>query len=413
MRQPKEICLDEARRFGQLTQLLYVVLPKKNVHFCSHFKIKATSAQRIPVGSGINYKAKDMALEEYRKQIDDLDNRILDLLAQRMEVVKQVGDLKRKTKATIYRPEREKAIIDRLDKMNKGLLNRAAIEAIFLEIFAVARNLELPERVAYLGPEGSFTHQAAESRYGAMSTYTSLNSIEAVFETVKSDRARFGVVPIENNQEGVVQETIDLLGRYDLNIIAELPLAIHFAFATEEENLKSIKKIYSKDIAFRQCSAFIEDHFDKGVELVPVNSTSTAVKIAKEEKGAAAICAHIAAKEYDLPILFENIEDSGENSTRFIILCKGHFNEPSNNDKTSILARLEDKPGALVTFLQEFHKAKINLCKVESRPAKEGSNFKYIFYIDFDGHFNDRRVQKVVKNYWHNIKWLGSYVKLV
>ena len=354
-----------------------------------------------------------MSLEELRKQIDEVDTRILELLSQRMEVVNQVGELKRKSKATIYRPEREKAIIDRLEKINTGRLNRAAIEAIFLEIFAVARNLELPERVAYLGPEGSFTHQAAESRYGAMSTYTPLNSIRAVFETVKTDRARFGVVPIENNQEGVVQETIDLLGQYDLNIVSELPMPIHFAFATEEEDLKKIKKIYSKDIAFRQCQSFINDHFGKSIELIPVNSTSTAVKHAKEEKGSAAICAHIAAREYDLPILFENIEDSGENFTRFIILGKGFFNEPSGEDKTSIIARLPDKPGALALFLQEFHRAKINLSKVESRPAKEGSKFKYIFFIDFDGHYNDRKVQKVIKNYWHNIKWLGSYVKLV
>ncbi len=354
-----------------------------------------------------------MSLEELRKQIDQIDNEMLELLNQRMEVVKKVGELKRRTNAVIYRPEREKAIIDRLNKINKGQLNKAAIEAIFLEIFAVARNLELPERVAYLGPEGSFTHQAAESRYGAMSSYTALNSIRAVFESVNTGRARFGVVPIENNQEGVVQETIDLLGMYDLNIVAELPLSIHFSFATEAESLKDVKKIYSKDIAFRQCSRFIEDHFDKHVELVPVNSTSTAAKIAKEEKGAGAICAHIAAKEYALPILFDNIEDSVKNFTRFIIISHGHINEASTSDKTSILARLEDKPGALATFLQEFQKSKINLCKVESRPAKEGSHFKYIFYIDFEGHINDRRVQKVLKNYKPNIKWLGSYVKLV
>lgn len=354
-----------------------------------------------------------MELTELRKQIDALDGQILNLLNERMEVVNKVGELKRQTKAPIYRPEREKAIIDRLFKMNQGRLNKAAIEAIFLEIFAVARNIELPERIAYLGPEGSFTHQAAESRYGAMSFYTPLNSIKAVFETVKTDRARFGVIPIENNQEGLVQETIDLLGQYDLNIVAELPMAIHFAFATEEEEIRNVTKIYSKDIAFKQCKSFIEDHFGGEIPLVPVNSTSTAVKMAKEEKGAAAICAHIAAREYRLPILFENIEDSGENFTRFVILGKGFYNEPSGDDKTSIIARLPDQPGALATFLQEFHKAKINLCKVESRPAKEGSSFKYIFFIDFEGHFNDRKVQKVIKNYWHNIRWLGSYPKMV
>uniref|UniRef100_UPI00404ABE5C prephenate dehydratase n=1 Tax=Fulvivirga sp. TaxID=1931237 RepID=UPI00404ABE5C len=354
-----------------------------------------------------------MELNDLRKKIDAIDAKILELLNERMEVVNQVGELKRQTKAAIYRPEREKAIIDRLFKLNKGRLNKAAIEAIFLEIFAVARNIELPERIAYLGPEGSFTHQAAESRYGAMSFYTPLNSIKAVFESVKTDRARFGVIPIENNQEGVVQETIDLLGQYDLNIVAELPMAIHFAFATEEEDIKKITKIYSKDIAFKQCRSFIDDHFDKNISLVPVNSTSTAVKMAKEEKGAAAICAHIAAREYNLPILFENIEDSGENFTRFIILGKGFYNEPSGADKTSIIARLADEPGALATFLQEFHNSSINLCKVESRPAKEGSKFKYIFFIDFEGHYNDTKVQEVIKNYWQNLKWLGSYVRMV
>jgi len=354
-----------------------------------------------------------MKLDDFRKKIDSIDDQLIKLLNHRMDVVKKVGDFKRNTNTSIYKPEREKAILKRLFTNSEGLLTKSAIEAIFLEIFAVSRNLELPERIVYLGPEGSFTHQAAESRYGAMSEYLPVNSISSVFETVSSGRAKYGVVPIENNQEGIVEETLDLLGHSEVKIVAELSIPIHFAFATKQEEIKRIKKIYSKDIAFRQCRKFIHDLYGKEVELVPVNSTSTACKHALEEIESAAICSHIAAREVGLPILFENIEDSADNHTRFLIIALETQNAPSKDDKTSILARLSDsdKPGALALFLQEFHKAKINLSKIESRPAKNGTDFKYFFYIDFEAHIDDRKVKKILRNYGDSIKWLGSYAR--
>lgn len=351
-------------------------------------------------------------LEELRQQIDDLDNKIVDLLNKRMEVVQKVGSFKRDNKSAIYRPEREKAIVDRLVSQSEGVLNRAAIEAIFLEIFAVSRNYELPERVAYLGPEGSFTHQAAESRYGAMSDYIALDSISSVFEAVKTSRARFGVVPIENNQEGTVQETIDFLAVHELTIAAEIVLPIHFAFASKEENLDNIKVIYSRDIAFRQCKNFLNDYFKHEVKLVPVSSTSRACNIALEEESSAAICAPIAARQYDLPILYNNIQDSADNHTRFLIIGQNFKNEISGNDKTSLIAKLPDEPGALVRFLQQFQNAGVNLCKVESRPAKKGSTFKYNFFIELEGHFHDPMVQNTIKPYLNHIVWLGSYVQI-
>ncbi|MBV6646005.1 MAG: prephenate dehydratase [Cyclobacteriaceae bacterium] len=351
-------------------------------------------------------------LDELRKGIDEIDDQLIDLLNQRMKLVKKVGDFKRTNQASIYRPEREKAIIDRLASQSKGPLTRSAIEALFLEIFAVSRNYELPERIAYLGPQGSFTHQAAESRYGSMSEYLSLASISSVFEAVQTTRARFGVIPVENNQEGTVQETIDLLGEHQLSIAAEIVLPIHFAFASKAENLTNIKKIYSKDIAFRQCKKFLKEFFGDEVTYVPVNSTSSACRMAIEEEGAAAICSHIAARQYQLPILYDNIEDSGDNHTRFLIISKDFVNQRSGNDKSSILARLPDQPGALASFLQEFHQAGINLCKVESRPAKIGSQFKYFFFIDFDGHFEDEKVSQALNPYLDNLTWLGSYVKM-
>jgi chorismate mutase / prephenate dehydratase len=355
-------------------------------------------------------------LDEHRKQIDKLDNQILDLLNERMEYVKKIGRIKSTDKTTIYRPERETTIIDRLQRISRekqGLLNRAAIEAIFLEIFAISRNIELPEKISYLGPEGSFSHQAAESRFGAMSEYLPLSTIHAVFEAVHAERAKFGVVPLENNQEGVVNETIDNLGEYDLNIVAEIPLSITFAFATALDRVDMIRRIYSKDIAFRQCKNFIDNTFaEQKIELIPANSTSKAVKLAMEDSGGAAICSVIAAKTYGLPVLFHNIEDSQDNFTRFLIIGKDIRNQKGPMDKTSILTRLEDEPGALVNFLQDFYHAKINLTKIESRPAKAGKQFKYFFYIDFDGHIDDVNVREIINKYKHTTKWLGSYVKM-
>ncbi|WP_281951364.1 prephenate dehydratase [Nitrosophilus kaiyonis] len=352
-----------------------------------------------------------MNLNELRKKIDSIDDEILELLNKRMEIVKKVGELKNKTGAPIYRPEREQEILNRLKKENRGPLNDSAIDAIFLEIFAVARNLERPERVAYLGPIGSFTHQAAEAKFGAMSDYLSMNSINAVFKAVETKRAKYGVVPIENSIDGVVGETLDLLGRSDLLIVAESYMPIHHTFATLEDDLSKIKKIYSKDIAFGQCRNFLIEHELEDVELIPVESTAKAAKLAAKEKGSAAICSHIAAKLYNLPILFENIEDLHTNKTRFIVISD-FKNEKSGNDKTSILAKLEDKPGALVKFLEDFDKEKINLTKIESRPAAD-KEFSYWFYIDFDGHVDDENVQKIFKKHKKEIKWLGSYVKAI
>lgn len=356
---------------------------------------------------------KVKSLEELRNKIDDIDNKLIEILNERMSVIKEVGAFKKSNKTAIYRPEREKSIIDRLYQNHRGHLNRAAIEAIFLEIFAISRNLELPELVAYLGPEGSFTHQAAESRFGAMSEYLALDSIRSVFEAIDTGRARFGVVPLENNQEGVVSETIDLLGSLDLHITAEIPLPIHFAFATKCENLRQVKRIYSKDIGFKQCKKFLNESFNGSkIEYIPVNSTSKAAKIALEEEGSAAMCSHIAARMHKVPILFDNIEDSTDNFTRFLIISKDIRNQKSENDKTSLLAKTTDKPGSLVMLLQDFHNAGINMTKLESRPAKKGKTFKYYFYIDINGHVEDENISKLFDKHKSDIKWLGSYVKM-
>lgn len=355
-----------------------------------------------------------MTLDEVRRHIDSIDDQLLQLLNNRMKLVQQVGEIKRSTKAIIYRPEREKQILDRMKLQSDGPLTEDAIDAIFLEIFAAARNIELPERIAFLGPEGSFTHQAAESRFGAMSEYMTLPTIKSVFEAVDTGRAKYGVIPIENNQEGIVYETVDLLNEMSVNVAAELKIPVHFALATEAENPSKIKRIYSKDIAFRQCRGFLNKYFEQTQpEEIQVESTSKAAKLAAEDPESAAICSEIAAKLFSLPVLFNNIEDNGQNRTRFYILAKDFVNQKSGNDKTTIIARLPDtdKPGILANFLQDFKKAGVNLTKIESRPYKGSEDFNFWFFIELEGFFKDENLEKVFKKHRNAIKWLGSYVK--
>ena len=350
-------------------------------------------------------------LKKLREELDIIDDKILELLNERMGIVKKIGDLKNRGNESIYRPEREKEIIERLSKLSKNkLLNKSAIEAIFLEIFAVSRNLEKPELVAYLGPEGSFTHQAAESRFGAMSEYLPMNSIRAVFKAIQSKRAKFGVIPIENSKDGIVGETLDYLGECNVNIVAELVIPIHLSLATNSENIKEIKKIYQKDKGFGQCRNFLIDHNLDEVEKIPVESTAKAAKMIANEKTSAALCSHIAAKLYNIPIMFENIEDFHNNKTRFIIISD-FKNEKSPFDKTSILAKLQNRPGSLVEFLQEFNNNNINLLKIESRPSMDSGDFNSWFYIDFEGHCDDKNIKTILQNHKDEVKWLGSYVK--
>jgi len=351
-------------------------------------------------------------LKEIRVKIDNIDNKLLELLNARMELVKEVGRIKHTGNQSIYRPEREKEILFRLSKLSRecgGALKEEAIEAIFLEVFAVSRNIEKPETVAYLGPEGTFTHQAAESRFGQISEYLPMSTISSVFRAVESKKAKYGVIPIENNIEGVVGESIDLLGKSNLKIVAEMSMKISHSLASRAAHLSHIKKIYSKDVAFGQCGEFLRESGLDSVQLIPIASTAKAAMLASEDDESAAICSHIAAKLYNLPVMYEHIEDNGHNETRFVIISDFE-NAPSGNDRTSILVRLDNTPGALAIFLSSFERAGVNLSKIESRPAKD-EGFSYIFYIDFDGHIKDEKIQKALSGFEDKIKWLGSFVK--
>jgi len=350
-----------------------------------------------------------MTLEELRKGIDRIDDALLDLFDERLEYVREVGKLKNRNGAPIYRPEREQEILERLKRRNrerKGRLSDEAIDALFLELFAVARNYELPERVAFLGPEASFTHQAAESKFGALSAYVPIHTIKGVFREVSRGKAKFGVVPIENSFNGIVSDTISCLSDYDLKIIAEILVEIHHVFASKAEDIRQIRRIYSKDIAFGQCSQFLEDFGLAEIEQIPVESTAKAAQLAAGDPEAAAICAEVASRLYRLPVMFSNIEDEGNNRTRFFIVSDFE-NAPSGNDKSTILVRLPNRPGALVDFLNDFKEAEIGLTKIKSHIVGGVS----IFFIEFDGHKDDEKIRSIFGKHKESIKFLGSYVK--
>jgi chorismate mutase / prephenate dehydratase len=232
---------------------------------------------------------------------------------------------------------------------------------------------------------------------------------------VEAGRARFGLIPIENSREGTVVETVDLLFESNVKIAAELAIDVNFSFASQSEKLENIKKIYTKDIAFRQCSKFLKDYFEGlKVEMIAVESTSKAAKMAVEDPTAAAICSHIAAKLFELPVLFENVGDSINNRTRFYILAKDFVNQKSDlGDKTTIIVELPntDKPGILATFLQDFKEKNINLTKIANRPYKDSNDFSFWFFMELEGHFSDEPIKEIFDKYEGKIKVLGSYVR--
>ncbi|MCI6988700.1 MAG: prephenate dehydratase [Campylobacter sp.] len=351
-------------------------------------------------------------IDDLRVQIDEIDDKIVKLLDERMGYVKQIGDLKNSNNSAIYKPERERAIINRLSSLNLSKLDKKSIEAIFFEIFSVSRNLEKPQVVAFLGPIGTYSHQAAVSRFGSISSYTPVSNIEAVFKEVNNKEAKYGVVPIENNTEGAVGVTFDCLKKYsNVKIVAEIYMDIHHSFVSKKENLSEIDRVYSHPQAYNQCLNFIEDHGLSDVKFIPTKSTALAAKMANEDENSAAICSEIAAKIYNIPIMFETIEDNLANKTRFFVLSD-FKNAPSAKNKTSILAKGDDRPGGLVELLQMFRNENINITKLESRPSKQ-RGFKTVFYLDFEGHIDDenvRRVTNLAQKRGHDITWLGSYL---
>jgi chorismate mutase/prephenate dehydratase len=350
-------------------------------------------------------------LEKIRKEIDLIDEKLIELLNARAELVKKIFEIKSKKNKPLFDPSREKKILERLTKKSKGILKPEDIKVIMETVFKIYRGMFKEIVVAYLGPEGTFTHQAALIKFGEKARYIPVKTIDEVFKEVEKKRADYGVVPIENSIEGVVTHTLDVFIESDLKITSEIILEIHHFLLSREKTIRDIKKLYSHPQAIAQCRNWISQNLPD-VEIYETESTTSAVKRILNEKKSAAIASEVAASMYNLNIIAERIEDFRENITRFLVIGN-NFSEKTGNDKTSILFSIKDKVGALHDILVPFKKEKINLTRIESRPSKKKA-WEYVFFVDFTGHKDEPNVKKAldkIKNSTIFLKILGSYPK--
>lgn len=351
-----------------------------------------------------------MTLSEIRKKIDEIDAKLLELLNARADLVHEVGLLKRKEGVSIYAPEREEQLLRSLAKRNKGRLPEASIRAIYREIMSASLALEKDLTIAYFGPVATNTHQAARSKFGASVDYTPQVSIADVFDAVARGTADYGVVPIENSTEGAVNHTLDVFMDSDLRICAQILLKIENHLSAKIPK-GEIRKIYSHPQVFGQCRNWLR-HNLPGVDLIEVSSTSRAAEMASKEPNSAAIAGRMAAEMYHLQILDASIQDSPNNTTRFLVI--GHNTcPPTGDDKTSLMLCVQDKAGALFNVLEPFKRLKINMSKIESRPSKR-KPWEYYFFVDVDGHAKDETLATALtelEKHCSFVKILGSYPK--
>lgn len=349
------------------------------------------------------------SIEDLRKKIDVLDRNIIELLTKRAKLVSQIGRLKLKKNIGIMSKEREFDIIERLKKNIKPPLKEEMVEYIYDAILAALRSIEKRVTVSYLGPEATFTHQAAIEEFGPSVEYVPRKSIEDVFDDVEKRRSDYGVVPIENSSEGIVNHTLDMFIESDLYICAERELKIEHYLLSNEKSIKNVKVLFSHPQAISQCSRWIKSNLPN-VQIHETSSTADAASHAAIEHASAAIASLLAKKIYHLDVLAERIQDYPNNFTRFLIIST-HHSKKTGSDKTSILVSIKDRVGALFELLKPFKENGINLTKIESRPSKK-KPWDYYFFIDFNGHIEDENVKKCLKELKSTcefVKFLGSY----
>ncbi len=348
-------------------------------------------------------------VEKLRKDIDKIDNEILNLLNKRSHIVLDIAHIKRNEKAKFYSPERERQILERLTALNQGPFPNETLKVIYREILSASLSLEEPLRVSCLGPLATFTHLAALRHFGSSALFMPVESIKDVFDAVEKGKAEFGVVPIENSNEGVISYTLDLFIDSELKVSAEVMLEITHNLLSLSGDRADIRKVYSFSPATAQCRRWMQTNLS-GVPIVEATSTAKAAELASADEEAAAIASDLAAKIYNLKFVEKNIEDSRQNFTRFLVISK-EFPQQSGRDKTSIMFTLKNKPGSLYNSLEPFKKAKVNLTKIESRPSKRKA-WEYIFFADMEGHIENKKLRKAIDAVMENclfLKILGSY----
>ena len=359
----------------------------------------------------------DDKLKPLRERIDAIDRQLLDLLNERARCALEVGEIKQGEVAdeppVFYRPEREAQILSSLMALNEGPLTDNDIAGLFREVISCCLNLEMPLTVAYFGPEGTYTEAAAIKQFGHFATTRPLASIDEVFREVESQAAHYGVVPVENSTEGMVNHTLDCFLTSQVQICAEVELPIHHALMRAEHASGDIEEIVSHSQSLAQCRGWLDRNYP-GVPRSAVASNAEAARMAAEQPGLAAIAGEMAAERYGLRMLSTRIEDQPDNKTRFLVLGQQQVG-PSGADKTSILVSVRNEPGALLRVLEPFDKHGISLTRIETRPARSGE-WSYVFFIDFDGHQSDegaRQVIEAIQAVAFEVRCLGSYPRAV
>ena len=363
-------------------------------------------------------------LNRIRQNIDAVDCEIQTLINNRAKLAQQVATVKKehvansdsadKRNPIFYRPEREAQVLKAVMARNEGPIADEKMARLFREIMSVCLDLEAPQRIAFLGPLGTFTHAAALKHFGKAADTLPLTTITDVFREVEAGTAMYGVVPVENSSEGVVNHTLDGFLSSTLKIIGEVELPIHQNFlVAEHTKIDGISRIYSHQQSLAQCRHWLDVNYPN-VERVSVSSNGEAARRLKNEWHSAAIAGDVAAAEYDLHKLYSNIEDNPSNTTRFLII--GHEAvAPSGQDKTSIVVSAHDKAGALIEILKPLSYHGVSMTSIETRPERP-NKWAYVFFIDMDGHIQDANVSAAIADIRplvKDVRILGSYPKAV
>ena len=349
-------------------------------------------------------------IEKLRGQIDAIDDELLGLVNRRADLARRIGELKAGNSA--YRPEREAEILRRVIDANPGPLTGERVAAVFREVISGCRGMETAIRVAYLGPEGTFSEQAVRKQFGQAAEALAGASVDEVFRQCESGAVQFAVVPVENSNEGAVGRTLDLLLLTPLRICGEVELRVHQNLMTRAADLKSVRRVYSHAQSLAQCNAWLNRNLPNA-ERVPLVSNAEAARLAAEQEDSAAIAGIAASERYGLKLLARSIEDDPTNTTRFLVL--GNLDcEPSGDDRTSMVMSAENKPGAVHALLSPLAANGVSMTRIESRPSRamRDALWEYVFFIDVQGHQKDKRVAAALAELRQQapfLKVLGSY----
>lgn len=346
-------------------------------------------------------------LLKLRNQIDHLDEEILARLSERARCALRVGEVKQGN--AYYRPEREAQVLRRLADLNQGPLPAEAVKRIFREIMSACLGLEHPQKVAYLGPAGTFSESASRKQFGAAPNFVAMATIEDVFRAVEAGNVNYGVVPVENSTEGAVSVTLDLLLASPVKVCGEVNLRIHQQLMSRAEGIGAAKRLYSHAQSLAQCHEWLNRNLPH-LPRVPVASNAEAARMASEDPESCAIAGEAAAELYGLNILAANIEDDPNNTTRFLVIAD-HDAGPSGEDRTSLVFSALNRPGAVHALLEPLARHGVDMTKLQSRPAQSGL-WEYVFYADIKGHQADAPVAAALKELGEHaafLKVLGSY----